>query len=120
MVLVLVLLVVVGMLTLSGLLYYYFKLPRLPNYKVEAFMAQAMTGPLAHRGGKPENTLAAIAKSKQHGAVGVEVDLAVTQDGQAVLLHDTRIDRTSNSCGCVKDMTLHQLRKLDFGIKTGG
>ena len=101
-------------------LYNMLKLPKIPKYKTDAFIARAMAGPLAHRGGKPENTLVAIRRSKRSGAVGVEVDLAFTKDGKPVLLHDERIDRTSNGSGRVWNLTLQELKKLDFGVKSGG
>jgi glycerophosphoryl diester phosphodiesterase len=51
--------------------------------------------------------------------VGIEVDLAFTKDGAAVLLHDDAIDRTSNGVGQVQDKTLQELRALSFG-ESGG
>ena len=101
-------------------LIYFFKLPKQPTERVKAFIERAKSGPLAHRGGRPENTLTAIKKSSELGASGVEVDLAFTKDGHPVLLHDSRIDRTSNGSGRVQDKTLEQLKKLEFGVKTGG
>ena len=97
---VLVLLVsVLAVLALGAVLYNVFKFPPVPKHKVEAFIARALLGPMAHRGGVPENTLAAARKSVQLGASGIEMDLAFTKDGQAVLLHDERVDRTSNGSG---------------------
>ena len=101
-------------------LFHLFKLPPLPRYKLTHFIARAKAGPIAHRGGKPENTLAAITKSSQLGAPGIEVDLAFTKDGEAVLLHDAKVDRTSNGSGRVEKFTLKELKELDFGVKTGG
>ena len=76
--------------------------------------------PIAHRGGKPENTLAALRMLKGEGACTiVEVDLAFTKDGHSVLLHDSTVDRTSNGKGAVSELTLEEVRKLDFGIKQG-
>lgn len=112
--------VVALLATMCSLLYHKLKLSQLPKYKVDAFIARALVGPLAHRGGRPENTLAAMIKSSQLGASGIEVDLAFTKDGEPVLLHDSRIDRTSNGSGRVQSFTLKELKELDFGIKTGG
>lgn len=103
-----------------AVLFFMMKLPRLPQEKVNTFIEIANKGPLAHRGGKPENTLAAITKSSKQGASGVEVDLSFSKDGEPVLLHDSRVDRTSNGSGRVNNLTLKQLKKLDFGMKTGG
>ena len=95
------------------------KLPECSSEKVRRFLEHAKHGPIAHRGGSPENTLAAISKSKREGASGVELDLAVTKDGYAVLLHDATVDRTSNGIGLIEEMTLEQAKRLDFGSYSG-
>ena len=43
----------------------------------------------------------------------------LTKDGHAVLLHDPTVDRTSEGSGHVFDMTLEEVKKLDFGVKCG-
>ncbi len=74
-----------------------------------------------HRGygDAPENTLSAYRLSKEMGFTMVECDVCFTKDGQAVLLHDDTVNRTSNinSQGKVKisDLTLAEARELDFG-----
>nr|WP_090278204.1 glycerophosphodiester phosphodiesterase [Mycolicibacterium komanii]CRL73586.1 glycerophosphoryl diester phosphodiesterase [Mycolicibacterium komanii] len=73
---------------------------------------------VAHRGAsahRPEHTLAAYELALQEGADGVECDVRLTRDGHLVCVHDRRVDRTSNGTGLVSDMTLAQLRELDFG-----
>jgi len=45
----------------------------------------------AHRGGQPENTLAAFAASLAAGAAGLESDARFAADGEVVLAHDGRI-----------------------------
>lgn len=45
----------------------------------------------AHRGGQPENTLAAFRSSLAAGATGVETDARVAGDGAVVLAHDARL-----------------------------
>lgn len=86
---------------------------------VKTFMQQVRKGPVVHRGGVPENTLTAIRSSHKDGACGVEVDVMLTKDGHCVLLHDETVDRTSNGSGRVSEMTLEELRALDFGCKFG-
>lgn len=78
---------------------------------------------IAHRGAlayEPENTLRAIKRALDFGADFVEVDVRLSRDGHVVVIHDERVDRTTNGRGYVKDMTLDQLRRLDagFGEKT--
>ena len=72
----------------------------------------------AHRGSSgthPENTLAAFREAARLPIHGVEFDVHLTKDGQLVIIHDEAIDRTSNGSGFVKDMTLTELKKFDFG-----
>ena len=81
---------------------------------VEEFVQRARRGPIIHRGGDPENTLAAIRHSKREDAVGVELDIMLTSDGHCVVLHDETVDRTSNGSGEVRNMTLEELQQLRF------
>lgn len=70
----------------------------------------------AHRGfsGKyPENTMLAFRKALECGADGIEMDVQLTKDGELVVIHDERVDRTTNGTGYVRDYTLDELRKLD-------
>lgn len=71
----------------------------------------------AHRGSSAafaEHTRAAYLQALADGADGVECDLHLTADGELVLLHDDDVARTSNSAGSVAELTLAQLRTLDF------
>ena len=73
---------------------------------------------VAHRGAsgeRPEHTLAAYELALQEGADGVECDVRLTRDGHLVCVHDRKVDRTSNGSGLVSEMTLTQLRELDYG-----
>ena len=106
-----------GLLAVALLLFRLFRLPRFPKSRVDAFLEKAGRGPLAHRGGFPENTLAAFRQARKEGASGVEVDLTFSKDGQPVLLHDETVDRTSDGSGRVDEFTLEQLKELDVGSK---
>ncbi len=73
---------------------------------------------LGHRGYSakyPENTILAFRKAIEAGADGVELDVWLTKDGEVVVIHDETVDRTSNGNGKVKEMTLDELKELDFG-----
>ncbi len=73
---------------------------------------------VAHRGAsadRPEHTLAAYQLALDEGADGLECDVRLTRDGHLVCLHDRRVDRTSSGTGVVSEMTLAELRELDFG-----
>lgn len=81
----------------------------------------AKTQVWAHRGASgwdtqyaPENTMPAFEKAAQMGADGVELDVQLTKDGEIVICHDERIDRTSDGSGWVKDYTLAEIKKFSF------
>ena len=72
---------------------------------------------IAHRGASvaaPENTFAAFELAVELGATSLELDVDVTRDGHLVVLHDSRVNRTSNGVGHVRDFRLEELRALRF------
>lgn len=77
---------------------------------------------VAHRGYSyygsfsPENTLPAFRMAKAMGFDWVEMDVRITADGIPVICHDVTVDRTSNGTGYVSDMTLAELKLLDFSV----
>jgi glycerophosphoryl diester phosphodiesterase len=76
----------------------------------------------AHRGSSArfaEHTRAAYLQALADGADGVECDLHLSADGALVLLHDDDVDRTSDGSGNVAELTLAQLRELDFSSWKG-
>ena len=75
---------------------------------------------ISHRGDSrnaPENTLASFKSALEMGSDGIELDVQLTKDGQLVVIHDERVDRTTDGIGFVKDFTLKELKRLDAGIK---
>lgn len=73
---------------------------------------------VSHRGNTvnlPENTLAAFAWSVRIGADYIELDLRQTADGRIVIMHDARVDRTTNGRGRVHRLSFADLRALDAG-----
>lgn len=48
---------------------------------------------------------------------GIELDVHMTKDGRVVVIHDEKVNRTTNGKGYVKDMTLEEIRDLDAGSK---
>lgn len=73
---------------------------------------------LAHRGDSfhaPENTLPAFSSALQKGADGVELDVKLTADGHLVILHDSKVERTTNGAGRISSLTLEAVRRLDAG-----
>jgi glycerophosphoryl diester phosphodiesterase len=49
------------------------------------------------------------------GADGVELDVMLCADGEVVVSHDSDVERTTDGHGCVKELTLAQLKALDAG-----
>jgi glycerophosphoryl diester phosphodiesterase len=73
---------------------------------------------IGHRGAAghaPENTLASLRRAAQLGTRWVEFDVALTRDGEPVLLHDETVDRTTSGKGQLAAMTLGALQTLDAG-----
>jgi glycerophosphoryl diester phosphodiesterase len=83
-------------------------------------MLQSLRRPIvfAHRGASahaPENTLAAFRLAREEGADAIELDAKLSQDGQVVVFHDPRLERTTNGSGFVWEHSAEQLRALDAG-----
>ncbi|MBM6628543.1 glycerophosphodiester phosphodiesterase [Mammaliicoccus vitulinus] len=73
---------------------------------------------IAHRGASgstPEHTYAAYDKAIKQKADYTELDLQMTKDNKLVAMHDSKVDRTTNGTGMVKDKTLKDIKKLDSG-----
>lgn len=49
----------------------------------------------------------------EQGADGLELDVHLSKDGELVVIHDERVDRTTNANGFVKDFTLEELKMID-------
>lgn len=79
-----------------------------------------LTQIFAHRGysaAYPENTMKAFIEAAKVGADGLELDVQLSKDGEVVVIHDEKVDRTTNGTGFVKDLTYKELRKLDASYK---
>ncbi len=70
----------------------------------------------AHRGCSqryPENTLLAFEKAAAvKNLKGIELDIQLTRDNELVVIHDERVDRTTEGFGFVKDFTLAEIKRL--------
>lgn len=77
---------------------------------------------LAHRGAgtlAPENTLAAFRAGAGFGFRAFECDVKLSRDGEAFLLHDDTLERTSNGQGSPADRDWAELARLDAGAWHG-
>lgn len=75
---------------------------------------------IAHRGGsrlRPENTLEAFANACALGVDAVECDVHLSADGEPVVIHDDRLDRTTDQEGAVRERTAASLAALDAGAR---
>lgn len=74
----------------------------------------------AHRGGRhvgPENTIAAFDAGIAAGADGLELDVRLSADGCAVVIHDADLQRTTNAVGPVSRYTVAELAAVDAGAR---
>lgn len=77
-----------------------------------------MSKNIAHRGYSglyPENTILAFRKAIEVGCDGIETDVQMTKDGELVLCHDEKIDRTTDGKGYIIDYTYDELKKFNAG-----
>lgn len=73
-----------------------------------------------HRGAMgeyPENTLLSFKQAIEQGVDGIELDVQVTKDGEVVVIHDEKLDRTTTGSGYVKDHTLEEIKQFSAGVK---
>jgi glycerophosphoryl diester phosphodiesterase len=72
---------------------------------------------IAHRGAsgtRPENTFSAYERAIELGADMIEIDLHQTRDAAIAILHDEALGGLGGA-GCVGDVDLATLRRLDAG-----
>lgn len=71
---------------------------------------------IAHQGGEnqaPSSTIYAFDRGLRQGADMLELDIHGTADEKVLVLHDAKVDRTTNGSGFVSDMTARQVQRLD-------
>ncbi len=73
---------------------------------------------IAHRGASsyaPENTIAAFDIALNMGIRDVELDVHLSLAHEVIVLHDDKVDRTTDGSGEAADFTFAQLQELDAG-----
>lgn len=73
---------------------------------------------IGHRGAcghAPENTLPSIERAAGLGARWIEIDVKLSADGVPFLMHDDRLERTTDGDGLVSDLAWAALSRLDAG-----
>lgn len=71
---------------------------------------------VAHRGASahhPENTLESFRAAVEAGADVIELDVRLTSDGKAVVLHDADVSATTDGSGLVHTLSLAEVKRLD-------
>lgn len=77
---------------------------------------------IGHRGAAhcaPENTLAGLRRARALGCRWVEFDVRLTADGELILLHDDRLERTTDGRGKARALPLAAIRRCDAGVRFG-
>src|SRR5690242_10127168 len=75
--------------------------------------------PIAHRGlhdaarGIVENTTSAVAAAVA-GGYGIEVDLQLSRDGDAMVHHDDALGRLTEGSGRLAELTVAELKQVPF------
>lgn len=73
---------------------------------------------IGHRGAcgyKPENTLSSFKKALDSGVDMIELDVYALRDKNIIVIHDDKVDRTTNGRGYVLEKTFEEIRELDAG-----
>jgi glycerophosphoryl diester phosphodiesterase len=75
--------------------------------------------PVAHRGlwapgGAPENSLAAFEAAAEAG-YGIELDVQLSADGEAMVFHDDTLERMAGALGRIAERTVTDLGELALG-----
>lgn len=74
---------------------------------------------IGHRGAcgyEPENTLKSFQKALGFKVDMIELDVQTCKTGELVVIHDAKVNRTTNGKGYVKDLTLSELKSLEAGL----
>lgn len=77
------------------------------------------TAIFAHRGSAgthPENTMISFEEAVATGADGIELDVQLSKDGVPVVIHDEKLNRTTDGKGYVKDLTWKELSSLNASV----
>ena len=72
----------------------------------------------------PENTMLAFQKAVEAGCEGIELDVQLTKDLVPVIMHDEKVDRTTDGSGYIYDLKIRQTSDSDservFGVDGRG
>lgn len=78
---------------------------------------------MAHRGysgAYPENTMLSFREAVKVGCDAIEMDVHETRDGRLVVIHDERLERTTDGTGRICDHTFDELRQVNAAARFAG
>lgn len=78
---------------------------------------------MAHRGysgAYPENTMLSFREAVKVGCDAIEMDVHETRDGRLVVIHDERLDRTTDSSGRICDHSFAELQQVNAAARYKG
>ena len=82
---------------------------------LQSIRAAQVIGHRGLAGYAPENTMAAFRAAATAGLRWVELDAKLCASGELLVLHDNKVDRTSNGHGRAEQMSWAALQQLDVG-----
>lgn len=84
---------------------------KMDRYKTVKYAHRGLHGTVDADSFCAENSMTAFKRAVEHG-FGIELDVHVTADGEAVVFHDATLERVTGAEGKIKDKTLAELRTL--------
>ena len=73
---------------------------------------------IGHRGARglaPENTIAGFKRGIEEGSAYIEFDVNLTKDKKVVVIHDAKLDRTTDLSGNISELTWAEISGADAG-----
>jgi len=75
---------------------------------------------IAHQGGnleQPDATFVAFDAASELNVDVLEMDVHLSKDGHLIVMHDRRVDRTTDGEGAIQDLTLAEIQQLDAAYR---
>ncbi|HRS96381.1 MAG TPA: glycerophosphodiester phosphodiesterase family protein, partial [Candidatus Latescibacteria bacterium] len=63
--------------------------------------------------------MAAFRAAVALGVDVIEIDVHLSRDGHVVIMHDAKLDRTTDGKGPIAEHTLAEIKRVDAGSKKG-
>jgi glycerophosphoryl diester phosphodiesterase len=90
---------------------------------MSGFIEKVLPILIAHRGAseiEPENTLASFKKALEFPFIKmIELDVHAIPSGELMVIHDNKVNRTTNGQGSIMKLSFEYLRSLDAGCRSG-